>query len=124
LDGKFWKSDMYVVGMYYGHLLCISCSHLVCFMYIWHELWTFSMFYGYLVHFVVICIFFCLLFVVPRNIWQPCYGLQSANLGTSSLKGWQIFKVKIKGSYHTFKALIQKEYLQSMYITKGLKWLL
>jgi hypothetical protein len=39
---------------------------------IWYILWTFGLFYGHLIHFVVISVYFSpFWFVVPRKLWQP-----------------------------------------------------
>jgi hypothetical protein len=86
------------VGIFYVHLVYVTaignffwpfwyilwsfsifCGHLVYFVVIWYILWSFGIFCGHLVYFVVIWyilwlfgIFSPFWYVVPRKIWQPC----------------------------------------------------
>jgi hypothetical protein len=46
----------------------------------WSILWTFGIFCGHLVHFVVILLYFFLFwYVAPRKIWQPCQTVSAMN---------------------------------------------
>jgi hypothetical protein len=66
---------MKAVGKFYGHSVHFTYSHFVYFMSTWYILWPFGIFYGHLVYFMVILVYFSRFgtYVVPRKIWQPCF---------------------------------------------------